>query len=249
MTSATHPRVRLALNKSRKLVRVLRNRAYWPALAKGVAASVEHSGIPFEERFETVLDVGASRGQFALFSRESFPGTRIICFEPLPGPGADLRAILKDRVELVPCALGASPGKATMNISNRDDSSSLLRIGNRQVAEFPGTSVNHSIDVPITTLDEVLNQPIKRPCLLKIDVQGYELNVLRGGTKTLHEVDVALIECSFVELYEGQALAGQVISFMAEAGFRLAGVHHMAYSFDGSSIQADFLFRREKRED
>ena len=192
MTSATHPRVRLALNKSRKLVRVLRNRAYWPALAKGVAASVEHSGIPFEERFETVLDVGASRGQFALFSRESFPGTRIICFEPLPGPGADLRAILKDRV---------------------------------------------------------LNQPIKRPCLLKIDVQGYELNVLRGGTKTLHEVDVALIECSFVELYEGQALAGQVISFMAEAGFRLAGVHHMAYSFDGSSIQADFLFRREKRED
>ena len=245
LAPATVARLKLASRKVRKLVQLLGNRAYWPALKNGIAASVEHSGIPFCERFETVLDVGASRGQFALFARESFPGARIVCFEPQPGPAADLRDLLGDKVELVTSALGAEPGTATMNVSNRDDSSSLLTIGARQVAEFPGTGSDHSIDVPVSTLDESIQQPIRRPCLLKIDVQGFELNVLRGGALTLKGIDVALIECSFVELYEGQDTAEQVISFMADAGFRLAGVHGLVYSADRSSIQADFLFRRE----
>jgi FkbM family methyltransferase len=240
----SRPRIRLASAKVRKLVRLLGNRAYWPALRQGVAASVEHSVIPFGENFATVLDVGASRGQFALFSRANFPNARIICFEPQPGPAGDLRRVLGGRVELIGSALGPEKGEAEMNVSARDDSSSLRAIGDRQVAEFPGTQTDHSIRVPVTTLDDVLELPLERPCLLKIDVQGFELDVLRGGANTLQQVDVALIECSFIELYEGQALAEEVVTFMRQAGFRLAGVHGIAYSADGSAIQADFLYRR-----
>lgn len=214
----------------------------------GVAASVEHSRIPFGDDFATVLDVGASRGQFALFSLENFPGADIICFEPQPGPAGDLRRVLGDRVELIGSALGPERGMANMNISAQDDSSSLLAIGERQVVEFPGTESDHTIEVPVTTLDDALRRPVERPCLLKVDVQGFELDVLRGGLEVLREVDVALIECSFVELYQGQALAEEVVSFMQDAGFRLAGVHEIANSADGSAIQGDFLFRRTKEE-
>jgi len=228
----------------RKLVRLAGNPDYWPALRLGVAASVEHARVPFGEDFATVLDVGASRGQFALFASQSFPGAEIVCFEPQPGPAADLRRVLGERVDLIGAALGPTRGSAEMNISARDDSSSLLGIGGRQVAEFPGTQTDHTIEVQVTTLDEAVERPIKRPCLLKIDVQGFELDVLRGGAETLREVDVAFVECSFVELYDGQALVDEVVPFMLEAGFHFAGVYNLSYSTDGAAIQGDFLFQR-----
>ena len=89
------------------------------------------------------------------------------------------------------------------------------------------------------------NRPPARPCLLKVDVQGLELDVLRGAARTLESVDEALIECSFVELYEGQPLADEIVLQMLEAGLRLAGVHEVVYSADGTAVQADFLFRRD----
>ncbi len=192
-----------------------------------------------------MLDVGASRGQFALFAATNFPEARIVCFEPLPGPLDDLTRVLGDRVEVRPVAVGARPGTATMNVSQRDDSSSILPIGQKQVGEFPGTAAIASIDVEVTTLDTALEEPGERPCLLKIDVQGLELEVLKGAAETLTQVDEALIECSFVELYEGQALADEVVEYLLGFDLRLVGVHEIAYSADGSAIQADFFFRRE----
>ncbi len=230
--------------RARKLARLASDPGYWPALRKGVAASVEHSRIPLEPGFATVLDVGASRGQFALFAARRFPRAEIHCFEPLPGPAADLRSVLADRVVLHRTAVGSSTGMATINVSARDDSSSLLTIGDRQRAEFPGTGAESTIEVPLTTLDDALPTAPSRPCLLKIDVQGLELEVLKGAAGTLPSVDAALVECSFVELYEGQALAGDVIEHLRDAGLELAGVHEVSYSADGTAIQADFLFRR-----
>lgn len=200
--------------------------------------------MPFGNGFSTVLDVGASRGQFALFSIENFPDAEIISFEPQPGPASELKSLLGDRVRLIETALGPEPGTASMNISGRDDSSSLLAIGKRQEEEFPGTGVDHTIEVAVSTLDREVERPFNRPCLLKMDVQGFELSVLKGASETVKNVDVAFIECSFVELYEGQALADEVILFMADAGFRLAGVYGVVYSSDGSAVQGDFLFRR-----
>ena len=239
------PRSRLALAKARKLFQLLGNRAYWPALRNGVAASVEHSSTPLGPHFATIVDVGASRGQFALFAMNRYPEARIICVEPQPGPADDLAATVGDRVELIRSAVGAEPGTAEMNVSGRDDSSSLLAIGTRQENEFPGTAMDHKIEVPVTTLDEALPEKLARPVLLKIDVQGFELPALSGATALLAQVDTALIECSFVELYEGQALADEVISLMVSAGFRLKGVHGVVYSADGSALQGDFLFDRK----
>jgi FkbM family methyltransferase len=175
------------------------------------------------------------------------PKARIISFEPLPEPFMDLERVLAGRIEAHNTAVGAVSGRSSINVSARDDSSSMLPIGPRQVEEFPGTGSERTLTVPVTTLDEAVHGELARPSLLKIDVQGLELDVLKGATKTLASIDEALIECSFVELYEGQALADEVVTFMREAGFGLAGVHEVAYSADGSALQADFLFRRKEQ--
>lgn len=247
MIRGFHSHFRLTWIRFQKLSRLIADRSYWPALRMGVAASVEHTGIPFRRDVQTVLDVGASRGQFALFAARNFPNSRIICFEPLPGPMSDLKRVLGPRVETHATAVGASASTAWINISARDDSSSILPIGNRQVEEFPGTAAVDSIEVPVNSLDELLTTPIERPCLLKIDVQGLELEVLKGATRTLESIDEALIECSFVELYEGQAMADEIVVLMHKTGMELSGVHEVSYSADGSAIQADFLFKRQPR--
>ncbi len=229
----------------RKLLRLLGDRRYWRPLSHGVAASVEHSGVPFRLEHRTVLDVGASKGQFALFAESRFPEAQILSFEPLPGPASILEQVTGDRVHLQRVALGSTPGSARINVSARDDSSSLLPIGERQVRQFPGTELRSTAEVEVSTLDSAVSRETARPCLLKIDVQGLELEVLKGGREVLAQVDEALIECSFVELYEGQALADQVVALMLESGLRLAGVHGTVFSPDGDAVQADFLFRRE----
>ena len=228
----------------RKLSRLISDRRYWRPLSSGVAASVEHNEVPFRTDHRTILDVGASKGQFALFAEGRFPDAKVISFEPLPGPAATLRSVTGNRVEVRTVALGSTPGSAEINVSGRDDSSSLLPIGERQVREFPGTAARSKATIEVSTLDSEVDGEIVRPCLLKVDVQGLELEVLRGGRKVLARVDEALVECSFVELYEGQALADEVVAFMLDSGLRLAGVHGMVCSDDGEPVQADFMFRR-----
>ena len=90
----------------------------------------------------------------------------------------------------------------------------------------------------------ILAEDIRPPALLKLDVQGYELEALRGCEDMLDQFAYVYAECSFVELYAGQALADEVIAWLRERGFRLRGVHNMDYDRGGRAIQADFLFAR-----
>ncbi len=94
-------------------------------------------------------------------------------------------------------------------------------------------------------LDEVMEADrLAAPTLLKIDVQGYELELLRGAERSLAAIDEILVECSFVELYAGQPLADDVVCHLRERGFGLNGVHSVARGADGRPLQADLLFSR-----
>ena len=91
---------------------------------------------------------------------------------------------------------------------------------------------------PYTTL-------FRSPALLKLDVQGFEMDALRGCESLLHKFDLIYCECSFIELYTGQKLASDVIAWLAERDFPIKGIYNMSYDSDGVAIQADFLFQRE----
>lgn len=227
----------------RKLVRAARRPRLRAALRQGVLAATDHQDSGLGGPFATVVDVGASRGQFASWIRDRHPDARIVCFEPLAEAAGRIRAVVDGPVEVHVAAVGARPGRCTLHVSAAADSSSLLPIG-RQAREFQGTAEAAVREVPVTTLDEHLDADIARPALLKIDVQGYELEVLRGATRVLDSVQEILCECSFVELYVGQPLAGDVVAHLAGRGFRLVHVAGISTGVDGEQLQADLTFRR-----
>lgn len=245
-------KVSRALALARKLMAVLRVPGYRRALRHGVAAAVEHDGAPFGRDFRTVVDVGANRGQFALVARRRFPGARLICLEPLARPRELLeRVLVRDgKLEVLPIAAAAEDGEADFVVSESDDSSSLLPMTALQASTFPGTQESSRTTVRTSRLDGLLDAAhLVRPALLKIDVQGTELEVLRGASGLLNAIDEVLVECSFAELYRGQALADDIINFLHTSGFAVAAIYSPLEDSRRRVLQADFLFvRREERD-
>lgn len=234
------------LRKAAKAAKLSRTPRWRAALKHGVAATIEHQDVDFGADFRTVLDVGGHHGQFTLFALQRFPAAQLITFEP-QSDGAELIAKVtagEPRVRIENCALGAEAGSAELNVSRRSDSSSLLPIGPGQVEAFPGTEADHTETIRVERLDDVIAEAPARPALLKIDVQGFELDVLRGAPKTLESIDAVFVEASFVELYSGQPLIGEVIAHLAGHGFELGGVFGVTYDRHGRCLQADCLFRR-----
>ena len=231
-----------ASQKIFKTLMLLSRAYYWPALSRGVAATVEHSAALGGDQFATVIDVGANKGQFAVFAANRWPHARLVCFEPLSGPRAKLVRVTRGRAEIHDCALGFSAGEGEMRLASRVDSSSLLPLGARQKAIF-GMKETGVLRVPVRRLDTCLSPPLRRPALLKIDVQGFELEVLKGACGLLHDIDAVYVEASDVELYEGQALADEVLQLLASSGFQLAGRFNTQLH-KGQPIQGDLLFRQ-----
>ena len=192
-----------------------------------------------------VVDIGANRGQFSLAVRRWAPEARVIAFEPLAGPAARFRKVFQgdSRVVLHQAAIGPKMGEAIIHVSAADDSSSLLPISSMQQQLFPGTGEVRTETITVGRLaDFVYAKEIAGPALLKLDVQGFELEALRGCEDILECFACVYVECSFVELYSGQALAHDVIEWLAERGFVLKGVYNMSYDKKRIAIQADFLF-------
>ena len=232
-----------------KLAAILKSPYYRTRfLRHRVAAGVEHARILSGLDCRTVVDIGANRGQFALVARRCLPRARVLSFEPLPAAAATFRTVFADddRVTLHEVAIGPVRGNATLHISRRDDSSSLLPITSTQVALFPGTAEVATATVRVAPLREFMLVPdILPPALLKLDVQGFELEALRGCEDMLGQFAYVYVECSFVELYSSQALADEVIAWLRKRGFKFCGVHNTDIDRNGRAIQADFLFSHD----
>jgi FkbM family methyltransferase len=233
--------------KIKKAAHIFAYAGYRRAFCKGAAAGVEHEAMLRILGPDTVVDIGANRGQFALAVRRCAPGARIIAFEPLDGPAKVFRRVFADdsRVILHPVAVAPDCGHKEMHVSERDDSSSLLPITELQNQLFPGTAEATTHLITTAPLHQhVAAADLCGTALLKIDVQGFEMKVLEGCESLLPQFSNIYAECSFVELYAGQKFAADIIAFLATHKFALAGVFNVAYDSHGAAIQADFLFAR-----
>lgn len=214
----------------------------------GVMAGVEHKAA-LNRPLSTVVDIGANRGQFALAAR-AISGAKVISFEPLPDVAAIFQKVFfaDPVVKLHVTAIGEKAEKKLIHLSARDDSSSLLEIGEAQSHFFPGTHDVGTLTVDVGTMDAfVTKEEIVRPAMLKLDVQGFELQALSGCKSLIDNFDYVYCECSFVELYKGQKLAGEVISYLNALGFSLTGIYNPSYDRGGNCIQADLLFEQVVR--
>ncbi len=208
-----------------------------------VMAGLEHKAA-LERPLSTVVDIGANRGQFALAAR-ALTGAKVFSFEPLPEAAKVFRLVFAgdSAVMLHVAAIGDKSGSAVIHLSARDDSSSLLEIGEAQSRHFPGTHEVGTLEIEVGRLNQYLTkEEIVRPAMLKLDVQGFEIDALAGCKSLIGNFDFIYCECSFVELYKGQSLAGEVISYLGALGFILTGIYNPSYDYAGNCIQADLLF-------
>lgn len=241
----------------RKLIKVARLSIIQPyrrALLKGVGAAIEHTHILAflgTQKISTVIDIGANVGQFSLVARFLFCNATIYAFEPIGSAAVKFQSIFGSdpKVHFFQTAIGTTPAELEMHVSKSVDSSSLLPIGRKQSEIFSGTEESHLEMVNVAPLDVLLDGvELADQVLLKIDVQGYELEVLRGCENLLNRFMAVYVECSFEELYEGQALAYEVIDWIHQRGFYLARIGSMTYDKQGMSVQSDFLFLRRENQ-
>jgi FkbM family methyltransferase len=202
-------------------------------------------------KVDIVLDAGANSGQYATGLRQSDFNGRIVSFEPLSGPFTRLaRSASVDPLwDCRQCALGDFDGTISMNVAgNAGASSSILPMLQSHQDVFPQANYIGTEDVEIRRLDSVALEVLrpKDAAFLKIDVQGFEKQVIAGGETTISQRCVGMqIELSFVALYDGDMLIQEALDLVDSLGFVLAG---LAPGFidvsNGRVLQADGVFFR-----
>jgi FkbM family methyltransferase len=196
----------------------------------------------------TVLDVGANVGQFAVAAAKLFPNVQIYSFEPVPDCAERLRTNVSrfKNIVIYPFALGETEGQVPFRVNTHSHSSSALPLARAHREAFPQARETQVIDVKLSTMDKVFaSVEFQRPVLLKLDVQGYETQTLRGGVETLKRVDYVVLEASFKPLYEGEPLFMDIVRMMEEWGFRFERpVGWLEAPRSGEILQVDALFVR-----
>jgi len=229
----------------KKLLKIAQSPEFRRGLMRGVAANIEHKSVLQTFEANTIIDIGANRGQFALLARSCFPDADILSFEPLGGACEVFREVFRfdSKTSLYQVAIGPERADCTFHVSRRADSSSLLPITKTQSEVFPGTEERETTSVSVAPIFEMVQvDRLRGPIILKLDVQGYELQALKGCREVLPKVAVVIVECSFIELYEGQSLAGEVVAFLSQHGFDLHCVYNLSHREDGFPVQCDIAF-------
>lgn len=201
-----------------------------------------------EQEFATILDIGANEGNFALTLHNVLPKAQIFSFEPLPECFERLQARMAGIPNFAAFNIGLGDQQSELPFQRNvySSSSSFLTMTDTHKSAFPQASQSQTIKVPIETLDQVATRiHIARPLLVKVDVQGYEERVLRGGKQTISHADLIFIETSFASLYEGQLLFDGIYAMLTEWGFKYGGsLEQHVDRQTGKVLQEDSVFYR-----
>ena len=199
-----------------------------------------------ELEIELVVDAGASDGSWAQGIRAAGFAGRIVSIEPHSGSFAVLerRGNVDARWDCHRAALGATAGEVELNVAGNRQSSSALPMLELHRRLEPGSGFVGTELVARVSLDELLGAS-SEATFLKLDVQGAELDALRGAGRTLAATRAIEVELTTVPLYEGQALMPEVLEFLYSNGFELIGLEtSFRDRATGDLVQANGLLRR-----
>jgi len=188
---------------------------------------------PWLEQRVTYVDVGARGGPPRSWLKLTNQIV-YVCFEPDEEEARELKIAFSAndnfKATVSPNALGAKRGSATLNLTKFRPCSSLLYPNTEMLQRFALGNlfeVEQTASVAIDTLDSALNELGSGCDFLKADVQGYELEVLRGAEENLARTWGCELEVSFLEIYRHQPLFAEVDAFMRERGFFLADLERV----------------------
>jgi len=188
-----------------------------------------------------IIDVGAHIGAWTRSIKKVFPDAHVLMIEPQADKDRALRQVkmlYPMTVDYAMCLLGAERKEAILFYSLETGSSVL-----KEQSNVPSTMIT----LPMRMLDDVARERgFDEASLLKLDVQGYELEVLKGGTAVLKNADVVMIEASFLAYNQDAPFFHDVIAFMKERGFIVYDIGSLYRWFrDETLMQADFFFVKE----
>ncbi|HEU5080700.1 MAG TPA: FkbM family methyltransferase [Opitutaceae bacterium] len=204
---------------------------------------------PDGSRIDTILDIGANTGQTALSISEAFPAAHVHSFEPVPSTFERLSANVSKfpNIKAVQCAMGSAVGTARITSDNLSETNTLV-----SNSSATNDKAGAFIDVAINTVDAYCAENnIEHIDLLKIDTEGYEMNVLEGAQRMLSEnrVSYILAECEFVSRpNEPHGDFHSIFRHVTAFGFRIVsfysgGVDNLGW------VWGDVLFRKATESD
>lgn len=194
-----------------------------------------------------IIDVGANSGQFSKVASYHYPDAKMNVFEPLPNLYPKIEKLFKSNKNITThnLALGNELGTIKFNRNEFGHISSILDISDENV-HYPKRNEMDQIDVEIKTLDSLsLSEELSKGIsLLKLDVQGYELEVLKGGENTLKNIDYILLEANLEQLYVNQPSFTEVNNYLNSKGFELSDMLDFNLGAKNKYIEIDLLYKK-----
>lgn len=226
----------------------LTRRKFHPSFDSHLINLINHNNI------DVVLDVGANDGQFALNLRSEGYKGEIHSFEPVSIAFENLkRSSLNDKKWFShKLALGSECGKQSINISEGSHLSSFLNPNDYGKKKFESMKVSSTETVQVATIDDYLTTKVsninKRNILLKMDTQGYDLEVFKGATNTLQYINCIISEISFTAIYSKMPHYLDSLRKYEEYGFVITGIYPINRNEDDLSlIEADCFMVNSKK--
>ena len=186
-----------------------------------------------------IIDVGAYIGDWTRTCKQVFPEARVLMVEPQASKLPKLNSVASElkSVEVRAVLLGAKE-EQNVRFYEAETASSVLR-----ESEKAGAS---SSSMQMTTLDLIVDGgSFDKPDFIKLDVQGYELEVLKGGRRALLAAEAVLMEVNLLGIYDGVPLFDEAVQFMAERGFRVYDIcTFFRRPYDEALWQVDVIFVR-----
>lgn len=187
----------------------------------------------------SVLDIGAAYGEWSFMCSRIFPKADYLLVEPLEEYKTSLENKIKqiEKAQFVLKAVGPFTGKAKIYVQDDLVGSSILRDPDPR---FLGIER----DIPLITIDDLISEiGLNVPELVKIDVQNYELEVLKGASILVSATEVFIIEISMFRFLEGSPLIHEVTEYMTTRGYLIDDIAGYIYRpSDGALGQLDIAF-------
>ena len=191
---------------------------------------------------DVVFDCGASVGHWSWEVGKLFKGTQIIAIEPNPKVTPvtiNQLSKLNPQPIIEECAIGAENGTAFLNIWDNDET----KMSGSSLKEHVQGNPLQKIEVKLKTLDTISNEHNIQPTLVKLDLQGYELDALKGASKLLQSTEVFIIEFGCLQAYIDRTTPNDLMSLMYNNDYCLYDIVDLIYRpYDNALTGGDFFF-------
>jgi FkbM family methyltransferase len=196
-------------------------------------------------RVNQVVDVGANHGDFAQAASTLFSNAKVLLVEPLPTLHPELERRCQEwngRWSLAKCALGSQSGTATLHVDPHHDAiGSLLGFSEEYLKVNPTAREEKTITCAVRTLDELCTEHgIQTIDLLKIDVEGFEFETLKGAATMLRATNALVLEFSLVRRGEDKDALVHLMTVLRDAGLRVVELYPALYSPEATWLPVEF---------